>query len=131
MSKYYNKRYQAVPNLKKGDKVYLLRKNVKTKRPSDKLDFKKIGLFEIIEKLGEVTYRLKILKTRINTTFYVVLLELVLKNAIIREPEDEIKLENLDAEEKDYLVEKILDYKRFGYQLKYLVKQEGYGNKDN
>lgn len=43
-----------------------------------------------------------------------VLLELVLKNAIIREPEDEIKLENPDAEEKDYLVEKILDYKRFG-----------------
>jgi len=33
--------------LKEGDKAYLLRKNIKTKRLSDKLDHKKLGPFEI------------------------------------------------------------------------------------
>ena len=64
------------PTLKKGDKVYLLRKNVATKRPSDKLDHKKLGPFEIIEVKGPVNYRLKLLKTiRIYPVFYVSLLK--------------------------------------------------------
>ena len=84
MSKYYNRRHQAAPNLKRGDKVYLLTKNIKSKRPNDKLDFKKIGPFKIIEKLEEVTYRLKLpTTTRINSTFYIALLEPALENATI------------------------------------------------
>ena len=35
------------PLLKEGDKVYLLIKNLKTKRPSKKLDHVKVGLFLI------------------------------------------------------------------------------------
>jgi hypothetical protein len=58
--------------------VYLLRKNIVTKRPSDKLDHKKLGPFEIIEVKGPVNYRLKLLKTiKIHPTFYISLLELV------------------------------------------------------
>ncbi|EKG09520.1 hypothetical protein MPH_13428, partial [Macrophomina phaseolina MS6] len=34
---------------KKKNKVYLLKKNIKIKRPNNKLDFKKIELFEIKE----------------------------------------------------------------------------------
>jgi hypothetical protein len=40
--------------------VYLLRKNIKIKRPSDKLNHTKLGPFKIIKKLGLVTYRLEI-----------------------------------------------------------------------
>ena len=101
MSKYYNRRHQAAPNLKEGDKVYLLRKNIKIKRPSDKLDFKKIGLFEIEKKLGEVTYRLKLLVyMRIHPVFYVVILKPALENATVQEPKEEVELENLDIEEE-------------------------------
>ena len=46
------------PLLKRGDKVYLLRKHIKTKRLSTKLDFKKLGLYEILEKIGPVNFRL-------------------------------------------------------------------------
>ena len=60
---YYNKKHSVGPTLKKGDKVYLLRKNIVTKRPSDKLDHKKLGPFEIIKVKGLVNYRLKLLKT--------------------------------------------------------------------
>ena len=45
---YYNKSYFEGPWFKRGDKVYLLRRNIKITRPSDKLDYKKIKLFEIL-----------------------------------------------------------------------------------
>jgi len=57
---YYNQRHQEAPEFKKGDKVYLLRKNIKTQRPSNKLDFKKIGPFEIEERIGKVNYKLRL-----------------------------------------------------------------------
>ena len=57
---YYNQQHQEAPEFKKGDKVYLLRKNIKTQRPSNKLDFKKIGPFEIEEQIGKVNYKLRL-----------------------------------------------------------------------
>ncbi|KAF3763499.1 hypothetical protein M406DRAFT_262677, partial [Cryphonectria parasitica EP155] len=35
--------------LQKGDKVYLLRKNIKTIKSSSKLNHKKLGLFKILQ----------------------------------------------------------------------------------
>ena len=56
--------------------VYLLRKNIKTKRLSNKLDYTKLRPFKIRKKLGTVTYELLLLKTmRIYLVFYVLLLE--------------------------------------------------------
>ena len=60
---YYNRKHSIGPTLKEGDKVYLLRKNIATKRPSDKLDHKKLRPFEITKKKGLVNYRLKLPKT--------------------------------------------------------------------
>ena len=44
--------------LKEGDKVYLLRKNINTQRLSNKLDYKKLGLFKIIKVIRLVNYKL-------------------------------------------------------------------------
>ena len=55
-AKYYNKKREDAPALKRGDKVYLLRRNIKTTRPSDKLDYVKIGPFKIQEQTGKVNY---------------------------------------------------------------------------
>jgi hypothetical protein len=49
IKEYTNKKYNIEPPLKKKDKVYLLKKNIKTKQSSIKLDFKKLGLFRISE----------------------------------------------------------------------------------
>jgi hypothetical protein len=63
--------------LKEGDKVYLLQKNIATKRLSDKLDYKKLGLFKIAKIKSLVNYCLKLPKTiKIYPVFYVSLLEL-------------------------------------------------------
>ena len=47
MAKHANKKRSKGPDLRKGGMVYLLRKNIKTKRPSDKLDHTKLGPFKI------------------------------------------------------------------------------------
>jgi hypothetical protein len=56
--------------------VYLLTKNLKTKRPSQKLDYKKVGLFRIKRVKGLVNFELDLPKgTRIHSVFYISLLE--------------------------------------------------------
>ena len=43
---------------KKGDKVFLLQQNLKTKRLSKKLDNLWVGPFKILEEIGIVNYKL-------------------------------------------------------------------------
>ena len=53
---YYNLKRSVGLTLKEGDKVYLLRKNIVTKRLSYKLDYKKLGLFRIVKVKGLVNF---------------------------------------------------------------------------
>jgi len=57
-SKSANKQRIEGLTFKKGDKVFLLRQNLKTKRPCRKLDNLRIGLFEVLEAIGPVNYKL-------------------------------------------------------------------------
>ena len=60
------------------DKVYLLIKNFKSKQLSKKLNYIKIGLFKIINKVTEVLYRLDLLlKMKIYLVHHIAILELV------------------------------------------------------
>ena len=64
------------PQLKKGDKVYLLTKNLKTKRSSKKLDHIKVGLFLVDEQRGPLNYRLKLpTDAKVHPVFHISLLE--------------------------------------------------------
>jgi hypothetical protein len=87
MAIYYDKKHGSAPDLKRGEKVYLLRWNIKMKWPSQKLDHQKIGLFVIEEKLGPVNYQLRLLKSmsKIHLVFYISLLEPAPKIAKIAE----------------------------------------------
>ena len=82
IKKYYNKHWLEGPYLERGDKVYLILRNLRTKRPSRKLDFKKIGLFKIEEKISTSNYQLSLLATiRIRIyIFHISLLEPASKN---------------------------------------------------
>ena len=48
--------------LKKRNKVYLLQKNIKITRSSNKLNHVKIKLFKIIRNIKETSYELKLSK---------------------------------------------------------------------
>ena len=77
-----NKKRSEGPDLRKGGMVYLLRKNIKTKRPSDKLDYTKLGPFKIQEKLGLVIFKLELPPhMRIHSVFHISLLEPATGNA--------------------------------------------------
>jgi hypothetical protein len=80
--RHVNKKRSKGLDLREGEIVYLLRRHIKTKRPSDKLDHTKLGPFKINEKLGPVTFRLEMPEgMRIHPVFYISLLEPTLKGA--------------------------------------------------
>ena len=61
--------------------VYLLKKNIRIKQSSDKLNYTKLEPFKIIEKLGLVMFKLELsMYTRIYLVFYILFLEKAFKN---------------------------------------------------
>jgi len=111
-----------VLEFKKRDKVYLFRKNIKTQRPSNKLNFKKIGPFEIEEQIEKVNYKLRLLENiQIYPVFYIFLLEPAPTHATVITEIEEILPENPKADQK-YEVEKILDSGYINGQFRYLIK---------
>ena len=63
-------------NLKKKNKVYVLRKNVATSRSSKKLDQIKIESFEIVRNIRNISYELKLFdQMKIHLVFHKSLLE--------------------------------------------------------
>lgn len=113
------------PSFKKGDKVYLTRKNIKTKQPNNKLDCKQIRPFKVKRKISNTNYELSLPRSiQIHPIFHISLLEPALPRAQFD------KTTELEDEE-EYGVEKILDHRRKGLQTECLVKWKGYGNNEN
>jgi hypothetical protein len=64
------------PAFQNGDKVWLLRRNIKTTRPCDKLDYRRLGPFCIQEQINPVAYWLKLATSmKVHPVFHVSLLE--------------------------------------------------------
>ena len=105
-SVYYNKHHEDRPTLKRGEKVYLLHRNIKTKRPSQKLNHQKIGPFTIEKQMGPVNYQLRLPESmkRLHPVFHILLLEPAPQNA---QTVENIKIKDND----EYEVERILKHK--------------------
>ena len=74
---YYNKSKLERSRFRERDLVYLLRRNIKITRSSNKLDYKKFGLFRIKRNIRNINYELYLLLTiRIYFVFHISLLEL-------------------------------------------------------
>ena len=56
MERAANKRRTPAPDYKPGDMVFISTKNIKTERPSKKLDYKNIGPYPIVRKVGQTSY---------------------------------------------------------------------------
>ena len=73
---YYNKKRNKGIILKKKNKIYLLRKNIKTTKPNSKLNHVKIGPFKILRNIKGVSFKLDLLSIiRIYPVFHVLLLK--------------------------------------------------------
>jgi hypothetical protein len=107
---YYNKSKLERSRFREGDLVYLLRRNIKTIRPSDKLDYKKFGPFKVKRNIKNISYELHLPPTiRIHPIFHISLLEPADPNTPTG-PGPEIYP---DLQEKVYAVEKILKVRRY------------------
>ena len=126
MAKYYNKNRLSEPTYQEGDKVFLTKRNIKTRRPSAKLDHIRMGPFEVERKIGNLHYKLKLpMESKIHPEFHVALLERA-------PPETPLQTRiSIIPEEDEYEVEEILDHRKEGRSTKYLVKWKGYTNAEN
>ena len=107
---YYNKYYAEAFILKKRDKVYLLQKNIKTTRSSEKLNYIKIKPFRIIRNIKNISFKLDLSEEikRKYLVFHVLLLEPVSEKVLmLKQVSDNYLIE----QEEWYKVKKILEHK--------------------
>ena len=113
-------------------KVWLDLRNVKTKRLMKKSDSKRAGPFPILAKVSTHAYRLQLLKSMrgIHDVFHVLLLEKVHKDIFPQRQQPPPPPIEIDSEQV-YKVMDILDSRRRGRKVLYLVRWEGYGPEDD
>lgn len=114
------------PPIQIGDQVWLLRRNLKTHRPSDKLDYRRLGPFLVTKQVNEVAYRLELpTSMKIHPVFHVSLLEPYKESTIpgrLQVPPPPIEIDG----EEEFEVSEILDSRINRRKLEYLVHWQGY-----
>src|SRR5467141_4157547 len=76
MKGYYDQRVRKQPVMKPGDLVMVNMKNMRTKRPSKKLDHKRLGPVKILEAVGKRAFRVQLPpEARNHRVFHVLELE--------------------------------------------------------
>jgi RNase H-like domain found in reverse transcriptase/Reverse transcriptase (RNA-dependent DNA polymerase)/Integrase zinc binding domain/Chromo (CHRromatin Organisation MOdifier) domain/Zinc knuckle len=120
--KHHNKKHTP-KRFREGDWVLLWAKNIKSKRPTKKLDFKYLGPFQITQVISSQAYRLRLPQQygRLHDVFHVSLLEDYYKRAG-EEPPPPQEVEG----EKEWEVEDILDEKDSHGERMYLLRWKGY-----
>jgi len=107
MTLYANKKRDRESTLKKRNKVYLLRQNIKMKRSSNKLNHTKLKLFEILEEKKLINYELNLSASmKIHSVFHISLLKSADLNSSIQTESSKINSKNQNAK---YEVENILN----------------------
>ena len=107
-ARYYDAKHKRI-EFTVGDQVWLLSLNIKTKRPSKKLDWKRLSPYKVTECLGLQAYRLELPESmKIHPVFHVSLLEPYKPSTIpgrTRPPPPPVVLDD----ELEWEVEEILD----------------------
>jgi len=123
---YYALHRKPDPNLQSGDLVWLLLRNIKSTRPSKKLDYKKIVGFKILAKIGTSAYKLALPPSMaIHNTFHISLLEPYQEHRFptqIKEPPPPIPIEG----EGEYELHDIINWRLPYNKLQYRAKWKGY-----
>ena len=113
-----------------GQKVWLDARNIKSGRPSKKLDVKRTGPFPILKQLLTLNYKLKLPPSwRLHPVFHISKLRpAIIDETLHPDPVDDSLRpppEIIDDEE-EYDVEKILAHTGKGRRRRFLIKWKGY-----
>ncbi len=124
MTLYANKKRDKRSTFKKRNKTYLLRRNIKTKRSSNKLNYIKLESFEILEEKKLINYKLNLSAfMKIHLIFNISLLKFADSNTSIQTKSSEI---NSESQNIKYEVENILNQQNIKDQSHWLVKWKNY-----
>ena len=125
-----NRRRRPAPNLIPGQKVWLLRRHIRTTRPSSKLDVRRLGPYAVIGQVGTSAYRLDLpASMHIHPVFHVSLLELHVENTF----PDRVVAPPLPTQvdgHAEFEVHAIVDSRFSRRKLQYLVDWVGYHQSD-
>ena len=107
--------------------VYLATKNIITKKPNKKLNYKYLRLYKMIKKISENNYQLDLPpKVRIHPIFYILLLENAINVKLIN-----IKQNDVEVKKQKYKAKKVFDIRNNQKKIKYLIKWKRYKNSEN
>ncbi|CUS12179.1 unnamed protein product, partial [Tuber aestivum] len=124
---------------RKADRVMLNRKNIRTKRPMEKLDHRMFGPFMVRRKVGNRAYELQLpARWSIHPVFNVGLLEPYREDPSGRRTK-EVPVPEIVDNEASYDIEAVIDSRWYGNMkakfpnrfVQYLVSWEGYGTEEN
>ena len=128
--KYADQERRETEEYREGQKVWLKAVNIKTQRPSKKLDDKYLGPYQIERVLGKNVVKLALPETmKIHPVFHVSLIKPEKESKISGRQQEPSKPVIVEGEE-EWEVEKILDAKKVRGQLRYLVSWKGFGKQD-
>lgn len=129
--RFYDRHHQDSPEYEVGQQVWLEATNIKTDRPSKKLSAKRLGPYEVLQKVGTHAYKLKLPReTKIHPVFHVSLLSPHIEDAIpgrTQPPPPPVVIEG----ELEYEVDKIINSRYIRGDLEYRVKWTNYSDKYN
>jgi transposase InsO family protein len=130
MKQYYDRKREDAPNLKEGDRVYIRRRttgsrtfNIKSLRPSQKLDCVKYGPFTILEKQRWDNYKIQLpSKVKLHPIFHISFLEPT--NNPTTQSDEMLR-------EEEWEVEKIIGKRMRRGRKEYKVHWMEYGSEDD
>lgn len=126
MKRFYDRHVREAPEFKVGDKVWLDAKNLHTDRPNQKLSDRRLGPYPVIEKVGDLNYKLKLpRRVHVHPVFHVSLLYPHKESQIPGRKQPEPPPVTVNGQE-EYEVEEILDSRMFRRKLEYKVRWKGF-----
>jgi len=124
-AQYYDAKHKRV-EYQVGDQVWLLAPNIRTERPSKKLDWKRLGPYPIVQRMGLQAYQLELPSSmKVHPVFHVSLLDRYNASTIPRRT-------NLAPPpivvrgEQEFEVQEVIDSQLRRCRLYYKVRWKGY-----
>ncbi|KAG8713777.1 hypothetical protein FRC09_018344 [Ceratobasidium sp. 395] len=131
IKEFYDRKHRAPVKINVGDKVFIDSRDIQTDRPSRKLAAKRLGPFQVLEKIGTHAFKLKLPHTmKVHPVFHVSKVLLKQDDPYQREPVPLPPVITPEGEE-EFEVENVLNSKKVRGVVKYLIKWKGYGPADN
>ncbi|KAI7934413.1 hypothetical protein MJO28_017046 [Puccinia striiformis f. sp. tritici] len=132
MSTQFNKGVRETPKWKEGDEVWLNSRNISTTRPTAKFDYRWLGPFAIQSQISPSVYKLTLpLSMRgVHPVFHVSMLRKHTADTIEGRQRTEMP-PLIVGDEEEWEVEEILDCRKKGKRVEYLIAWKGFGQENN